>query len=74
MTVMVALAPKTSAEQRGLLYEAHDYRAADRPHADAGCRTDGIELHRVDHLVHRAVSDYLQPRHQQQCHGRARGG
>ena len=27
MTVMVALAPKTSAEQRGLLYEAHDYRA-----------------------------------------------
>ena len=26
-TVLVALAPKTSAEQRGLLYEAHDYRA-----------------------------------------------
>ncbi|MDO4270828.1 MAG: LysM peptidoglycan-binding domain-containing protein [Eubacteriales bacterium] len=26
-TVMVALAPKTSASQRGLLYEAHDYRA-----------------------------------------------
>lgn len=25
--VMVALAPKTSAGQRGLLYEAHDYRA-----------------------------------------------
>lgn len=27
LTVMVALAPKTSADQRGLLYEAHDYRA-----------------------------------------------
>ncbi|MDY3619393.1 LysM peptidoglycan-binding domain-containing protein [Agathobaculum sp.] len=27
LTVMVALAPKTSALQRGLLYEAHDYRA-----------------------------------------------
>ena len=26
-TVLVALAPKTSAGQRGLLYEAHDYRA-----------------------------------------------
>lgn len=26
-TVMVALAPKTSADQPGLLYEAHDYRA-----------------------------------------------
>lgn len=26
-TVLVALAPKTSVEQRGLLYEAHDYRA-----------------------------------------------
>lgn len=26
-TVMTALAPKTSANQRGLLYEAHDYRA-----------------------------------------------
>ena len=26
-TVLVALAPKPSAEQRGLLYEAHDYRA-----------------------------------------------
>ncbi len=26
-TVMVALAPKTSAAQQGLLYEAHDYRA-----------------------------------------------
>ncbi len=34
MPVLVALAPKTSREQRGLLYEAHDYegmgRAADR--------------------------------------------
>lgn len=27
MTVMVALAPKTSAAQPGLLYEAHDYQA-----------------------------------------------
>ena len=26
-TVLVALAPKTSGDQRGLLYEAHDYRA-----------------------------------------------
>lgn len=26
-TVMTALAPKTSADQRGLLYEAHDYQA-----------------------------------------------
>ena len=26
-TVLVALAPKTSSGQRGLLYEAHDYRA-----------------------------------------------
>ncbi len=27
VTVMVALAPKTSADQPGLLYEAHDYQA-----------------------------------------------
>lgn len=27
LIVMVALAPKTSSEQKGLLYEAHDYRA-----------------------------------------------
>ena len=27
LTVLVALAPKTSAAQQGLLYEAHDYRA-----------------------------------------------
>ncbi len=27
LTVLVALAPKTSADQRGLLYESHDYPA-----------------------------------------------
>lgn len=34
LTVMTALAPKTSADQRGLLYEAHDYGALGRASRD----------------------------------------
>ncbi|MBR3867346.1 MAG: LysM peptidoglycan-binding domain-containing protein [Butyricicoccus sp.] len=35
LTVMTALAPKTSAEQRGLLYESHDYAALGAASNDA---------------------------------------
>lgn len=35
LTVMTALAPKTSADQRGLLYEAHDYAALGAASNDA---------------------------------------
>lgn len=34
LTVMTALAPKTSADQQGLLYEAHDYSALGRASRD----------------------------------------
>lgn len=34
LSVMTALAPKTSADQRGLLYEAHDYSALGRASRD----------------------------------------
>ena len=48
-----------------------------RPLREGDLRRGHVVLGETDNghfVVHRAVSDYLQPRHQQQCHGRARGG